>query len=207
MPKEILTPKNSSPDTLLYSILDYLRSLPPEDRTSVVAGIYNLNTGELLAATSYQFRDPHSHHLIWNHAECEVLSGLPPETRKRRGQLRDPEDYLFVSSLSPCARDSSTRAHSSCTQLLVGAGLSGEYTGKIDNNAAKTGLYQDLNFSINLTNDPILLAVCHELYKFFIPYKKKGWTKQRIIETALSHLPVQFYLQVPAVPHQERPGT
>lgn len=179
----------ASPDRLLYSALDFLRSLPPEKRTAVVAGIYSENHNELTVATSYQFRDPKTNHLIWNHAEEEVLNCVKPDLSS------NPDAYLFVSSLSACARPSSTRAHASCTNLLVNNGFTNEYVGKVDNNAAKTGLYNELSFGITLTSDPVLLTACAGLYKFFMPFKKKGWTKERTINAALAELPTQFYIQ------------
>ncbi len=189
MSKEIISVPQSkaSPDELLYSTLDYLRSLVPEKRTAVVAGVYRPSKNELIVATSYQFRDPKTNQLTWNHAEQEVLDAL--------GTPVDTDSLLFVSSLSTCARPSSTRAHVSCTNLLVNKGFMNEYVGKIDKNAAKTGLYKDLGFTPTLTTDPVLLSVCDGLYKFFIPFKKKGWTKQRTIDAALSQIPLQFYIQ------------
>ena len=179
MAKEIFEPRNDSLDTLLFTILDYLHSLPPAERTAVVAGIYCQNTGKFFVATSYQFRHPETNKLIWSHAEDQVLRFLPNELKDHRGQLIDPEAYSFISSLSPCTRGSSTRAHVSCTELLTGAGLTREHTGKIDNNAARTRLYEELRFAATLTTEPLLLAVCDDLYKFFIPFKKKGWTKKK----------------------------
>jgi hypothetical protein len=191
MPKEILTipQSKSSPDQLLYLMLDFLRSLPSEKRTAVVAGVYSLNRNKLIVATSYQFRDPKTNQLVWNHAEQEVLNTLGAKAPA------DTDSYLFVSSLSTCARPSSTRAHVSCTNLLVSNGFISEHVGKIDRNAATTGLYKDLGFTPTLTTDPVLLSVCSGLYRFFVPFKKKGWPKQRIIDAALSQMPSQFYIQ------------
>lgn len=184
MAKEKIILANSEPDYLLFTILDYMRYLPPTERTSVVAGIFNQNTNELSVATSRQFRDPTTQKLIWNHAEFEALSLLSEEERQ--------DALIFISSLSTCARPSETRAHESCTELLNHSGFGWEYVGKIDNNAAKSGLYAVLGFEPVLTENPALLAVCAGLYKYFIPYKEKGWTKQRTIDAALELLPTNY---------------
>ena len=192
MSKERITLANPSDDLLLYTSLDYLRSLDPDERTSVVAGIHCLETDEFIVATSLRFRREDTNRITWNHAEHQVLEMIPANALDADGRLKDPEAYRFVSSLSPCVHPSTMRFHNSCLSLLVGLGLTGEFTGKVDKNANKHNAYEKQGFTSELTTNEDLLRVCETLYIYFRPFKKKGWTKDFITEWALGQLPASF---------------
>ena len=55
MSKEIidLWGKDTSRDTLLFSLLDFLRTVAPAQRSAVVAGIFDPNTEKFFVATSF----------------------------------------------------------------------------------------------------------------------------------------------------------
>jgi len=183
MSKEIidLAGKTDNKDYLLTQTLEYLKSIRPEERTAVVAGVYDQNTGKLYAATSLQFRNS-ERKLIWNHAEFEAL-----ELSKSHGT--DSKSSIFLSSLSACVKDSSTRDHPSCAQTLMSAGYSSEYVGRHDRGAATVLQYKKMGLTLNITEDPDLLLVCDRLYDFFNRFKKNGRNKEQIISDALSFLP------------------
>lgn len=183
MSKEILdlAGKTDEKDFLLIQTLTYLKSLKPEDRTAVVAGVYDQNTGKLFAATSLQFKGLEGK-TVWNHAEFEAL-----ELAITHGA--DLKSSIFVGSLSACVKDSITRAHSSCSETLKSNGFTNEYVGRHDRGAATILQYQKGGLTLNLTQNTDLLLVCDKLYDFFNRFKRNGRNKEQIVTDALSFLP------------------
>jgi pyrimidine deaminase RibD-like protein len=180
--KEIidLAGKTDNKDFLLSQTLDYLKSLNPEERSAVVAAVYDRNSGKLYAATSVKFNSQGKG--FWHHAEYEALANA-------RENVADLTASVFVSSLSACVKDSSTRAHISCTNTLTDAGFPEEFVGRLDKGAATLNQYQKMGLTVNITENPDLLLVCDRLYDFFNRFKKNGRTKEQIISDALSLLP------------------
>ncbi|HKC04664.1 MAG TPA: hypothetical protein VKC54_02225 [Patescibacteria group bacterium] len=183
MAKEIidLSGKTDEKDFLLTETLKYLKSLKSEDRSAVVAGVYDQNTAKLFVSTSLQFKDSEGK-LVWNHAEFEALT-----LSKTHGA--DLNSSIFVSSLSACVKDSGTRAHTSCSETLKLDGFSYEYVGRHDRGAATILQYEKAGLTLNLTQNTDLLLVCDKLYDFFNRFKKNGRNKEQIITDALSFLP------------------
>ncbi len=199
MAREIIDVGNNAGDSdaILFEMLDYLQSLEPSERTAVISGIVDQNTGKLFVATSRkvvtisQEFDGKTHRLKnrrktdWNHAEFEVV-----EFAQEHGV--DPKDALFFSTLSACVNDSATRRHPSCTDVVTKSGFSEEYVGKLDRSAATIEAYAQRGLQVVITEDPDLLTVCHGLYQFF-----NRWvpgTKPEVIQRALDQLPHKRFI-------------
>jgi tRNA(Arg) A34 adenosine deaminase TadA len=171
-------------DELLYGILKYLRDLPREKRSVVVAGIYDLETNQLYAASSRAVPNT-SEYGMWNHAEFEAM-----QLAFENGA--DPSKCIVITSLSPCVVGSSCRPHDPCANMLLDAGFKNIHTGHIDIRQATLGEYREMGLNITVTENQQLARICVGLDRFFDPDRadrKKGESKQGYIDEVLKDLP------------------
>jgi len=171
-------------EELLYEILKYLRDLPLDKRSVVVAGIYDLETNQLYAASSREVPST-SEYGMWNHAEFEAMK-LAFENGV------DPSKSIVITSLSPCVVESNRRPHDACASMLLEAGFSKIHTGHIDIRQATLEEYREMGLNITVTENHQLARICVALDRFFDPDRadrKKGESKQGYIDEVLSGIP------------------
>jgi hypothetical protein len=174
-------------EELLYEILKYLRDLPHDRRSVVVAGVYNPETNELYAASSREVPST-SEYGMWNHAEFEAVK-LALENGV------DPSKSVVITSLSPCVVGSNRRAHNACANMLLDAGFQDIHTGHIDIRQGSIEEYKEMGFNITVTESEQLSQICIGLDRFFDPDRadrKKGESKQEYIDSVLMNLPEQL---------------
>ena len=171
-------------DELLYEILKYLRDLPQEERSVVVAGIYDLERNQLYVASSREVPST-SDYGMWNHAEFEAMK-LALEDGV------DPSKSIVITSLSPCVVGSNRRPHDACANMLLDAGFENVHTGHVDIRQATLEEYKEMGLNITVTGNEQLSQICVGLDRFFDPdraNRKKGESKQEYIDEILKDLP------------------
>lgn len=173
-------------DVLLFQALLYMKRLPPQQRTTVVAGIFDPAAGVFSIATSRR-SDSGPGYGVWYHAEHEALLAA----RKAGSNLRDS---VLVTSLSPCVIPSNHRAHEvSCSQILAEAGVSRIHVGWIDLLQSNVLGYADLGLRVSLTTDQHLQNVCRNLYGYFdLKPRPTGTEKIQYIDAVIATLPETF---------------
>lgn len=174
-------------EELLYEILKYLRDLPQDKRSVVVAGIYDLETKQLYASSSREVPST-SEYGMWNHAEFEAMK-LAFENGV------DPSKSIVITSLSPCVVGSNRRPHDACANMLLDVGFKNIHTGHIDIRQATLEEYREMGLNITVTENEQLTQICVGLDRFFDPdriNRKKGESKQEYIDEVLNDLPEDF---------------
>lgn len=168
-------------DGLLYLTLENLKSTPKEIRSVVIVGIYEPSTGRFFAAPSVMV-DNSIKYGIWNHAEYEAIS-----IAREAGV--DLSQCVATASLSPCFVESGSRAHQSCTQLYLDAGIKRIHVGRLDERQASLEQYAELGLEVTVTKNETLLSVCKKLDDYFNPENlQSGIAKADFIEQALGDL-------------------
>jgi pyrimidine deaminase RibD-like protein len=168
-------------DALLYSTLEYLNNLPYGQKSIVAASVFNIYTNEIVYACSVR-TDPNKN--LWNHAEYMAVQ-LASE------KSINPSESILITTLSPCVKDSSHRAHQSCSEILLDAGYRNVHTGLIDKRQASLEEYRDSGFDMSVTENPYLRMLCGRLDSFFDPEassRLKDGEKQNYITEVLGDL-------------------
>ena len=108
-------------DQLLFRALKWLKDKPVEKRTVVVAGVYDLQTGNFYIGSATN-TNTEAGYGKWNHAEYEAMA-LATENGV------DLSQTIVITSLGPCLIDSVSRAHKSCTENILEAGVKSVHIG------------------------------------------------------------------------------
>lgn len=171
-------------DQLLFLALKWVKEKPIEERSAVVAGVYDLASGNFYigcATNTYT----EAGYGKWNHAEHEAMA-LAAENRV------DLSQTIVVTSLGPCLIDSVSRAHKSCTENILEAGVKSVHIGVLDPRQADVALYEKLGLNTTLSKDPALIKVCAGLNNYFSPEREArllGIDKASYINEVMKDLP------------------
>lgn len=171
-------------DYLLYLTLKASRDEPPENRSIVVAGIYDQESNGFYVASARQI-DNETAYGRRNHAEHEAMS-LASENRVNLSKA------IAVTTLGPCLKESKTRDHDSCTNLLIKAGIKRVHVGVLDHRQADIALYKKMGLTVTTTSDPMMLSICEGLNNYFNPEKNErlvGLDKAGYINKILKNFP------------------
>lgn len=180
--KEVLSVEQL--DHLLFLTLKALKDKPVEERSAVVAGVYDPQSGNFFIgfATNTNTEEGYGK---WNHAEFEAMS-----LAKENGV--DLSLTTIVTSLGPCLIDSVSRAHKSCTENILEAGIKRVHIGVLDQRQADVDFYENAGLNTTVTNDPILTKVCAGLNNYFSPEREErllGLSKAEYLDEVIKFLP------------------
>lgn len=187
--KETLSPEYL--DYLLYLALKSSKEEPQENRSIVVAGIYDPSTGKYFIASSRNVSDDAGYGK-WNHAEYEAIA-----LAQKNGV--DLSKTIVITSLGPCLKDGNSRAHRSCTEIIIESGIKNVHIGILDERQADTAQYQKMGLTTTISSDPILTEVCAGLNNYFNPNQEKrllGLDKAAYIDEILKDLPEDWNLSL-----------
>jgi pyrimidine deaminase RibD-like protein len=183
--KENLSPKYL--DYLLFLALKSSKDLPVEKRSIVVAGVYDPQTANYFIGYARNV-NTETGYGKWNHAEYEAMMFA----------LENGVDLtraIVVTSLGPCLIDSTSRAHKSCSEILVEAGVKSVHIGVLDNRQADVALYRKMGLQTTVSQDQLLSKVCADLNDYFNPKREErmlGQDKASYIDEVLKCLPEEW---------------
>jgi hypothetical protein len=174
-------------DQLLLKALKFLKSLPHEERTIAVAGVYDTQAGELYIAPSRQVsrESEFGEYGLWSHAEYEAM-GLALENGV------DPSNAIVITTLSPSLNSSNHCVHDAAGKILAKEGFCNIYTGHIDGRQGGIDAYEAIGLNVTVTENAELSDICAKLNNYFDPSRENrrtGESKQDYIEEVLMNLP------------------
>jgi len=171
-------------DHLLFLALKSLKDKPVDQRSAVVAGVFDPSTGKFFIGYATN-TNTEAGYGKWNHAEFEAMN-----LAQNNGV--DLSQTTIVTSLGPCIMNSVSRAHISCTENIIDAGIKRVHIGVLDERQADVAFYEIVGLKTTVTSDPSLTKVCAGLNNYFNPEREArllGLDKATYLNEVMKDLP------------------